>query len=34
LERAGTPIVGVVLNRTPLRQTNYYYKHYMSYYKS
>jgi polysaccharide biosynthesis transport protein len=33
LERTGTPIVGVVLNRTPLRQTNYYYKHYMTYYK-
>jgi polysaccharide biosynthesis transport protein len=34
LERTGTPVVGVVLNRTPLRQTNYYYKHYMSYYKA
>jgi capsular exopolysaccharide synthesis family protein len=33
LERTGTPIVGVVLNRTPLRQTNYYYKYYMTYYK-
>jgi capsular exopolysaccharide synthesis family protein len=34
LERTGTPIVGVVLNRTPLKQTNYYYKQYMSYYKA
>lgn len=34
LERTGTPIVGVVLNRAPLRQTNYYYKQYMTYYKA
>ena len=34
LERTNTPIVGVVLNRTPLKQTNYYYKQYMSYYKA
>ena len=33
LERTGTPIVGVVLNRPPLRQTNYYSQYYMTYYK-
>jgi succinoglycan biosynthesis transport protein ExoP len=33
LERAGTPIVGVVLNRTPLRQMDYYSKHYSAYYR-
>ena len=32
LERAGTPIVGVVLNRTPLNQLNSYYKQYSAYY--
>jgi len=26
LERAGTPILGVVLNRTPVKQLNSYYK--------
>lgn len=32
LDRAGTPIVGVVLNRTPVKQLNSYYKHYSAYY--
>ncbi len=32
LERTGTPIVGVVLNRTPLRHLNAYYKQYSAYY--
>jgi len=32
LERAGTPIVGVVLNRTPVNQLNSYYKQYSAYY--
>ncbi len=34
LERAGTPIVGVVLNRTPLKQLNTYYKQYGAYYRA
>jgi capsular exopolysaccharide synthesis family protein len=34
LERAGTPIVGVVLNRTPLKQLNNYYKQYSAYYSA
>jgi succinoglycan biosynthesis transport protein ExoP len=34
LERAGTPIVGVVLNRTPLKQLNSYYKQYSAYYSA
>lgn len=32
LERAGTPVLGVVLNRTPLKQLNGYYKQYSAYY--
>jgi capsular exopolysaccharide synthesis family protein len=32
LERAGTPIIGVVLNRTPVKQLNSYYKQYSGYY--
>lgn len=32
LDRAGTPIVGVVLNRTPVKQLNSYYKQYSGYY--
>jgi capsular exopolysaccharide synthesis family protein len=32
LERSGTPIVGVVLNRTPLKHLNSYYKRYSAYY--
>jgi len=32
LERTGTPIVGVVLNRAPLKRTHYYYKQYVTYY--
>ena len=34
LERAGTPIVGVVLNRTPVKHLNSYYKQYSAYYSS
>lgn len=34
LESAGTPIVGVVLNRTPLKHLNSYYKQYSAYYSS
>ena len=34
LERAGTPIVGVVLNRTPVKHLNSYYKQYSGYYSS
>jgi len=34
LERAGTPIVGVVLNRTPVKQLNSYYKQYSAYYSA
>jgi succinoglycan biosynthesis transport protein ExoP len=32
LERAGTPIIGVVLNRTPVKHLNSYYKQYGAYY--
>lgn len=32
LQRAGTPIIGVVLNRTPVKQLNSYYKQYSGYY--
>jgi succinoglycan biosynthesis transport protein ExoP len=32
LDRAGTPIVGVVMNRTPIGQLNAYYKQYRGYY--
>jgi polysaccharide biosynthesis transport protein len=32
LDRAGTPVLGVVLNRTPVKQLNSYYKQYSSYY--
>ena len=32
LDRAGTPIVGVVLNRTPVKNLNGYYKQYRGYY--
>lgn len=34
LERAGTPIVGVVLNRTPIKQLNGYYRQYSGYYRA
>ena len=34
LDRAGTPILGVVLNRTPVNQLNSYYKQYSAYYSS
>jgi capsular exopolysaccharide synthesis family protein len=32
LERAGTPILGVVMNRTPIKQLNSYYRQYSAYY--
>jgi capsular exopolysaccharide synthesis family protein len=32
LERSGTPILGVVLNRTPVKHLNSYYKQYSAYY--
>src|SRR6266478_531652 len=32
LDRAGTPVLGVVLNRTPVNQLNSYYKQYSAYY--
>jgi tyrosine-protein kinase Etk/Wzc len=32
LERTGTPIIGVVLNRTPVKHLNAYYKQYSGYY--
>jgi Mrp family chromosome partitioning ATPase len=32
LERSGTPIIGVVLNRTPIKHLNSYYKQYSGYY--
>lgn len=34
LERSGTPILGVVLNRTPVKQLNTYYKKYGAYYSA
>jgi polysaccharide biosynthesis transport protein len=34
LARAGTPIVGVVLNRTPIKRLNAYYKQYNAYYSA
>lgn len=34
LERSGTPILGVVLNRTPVKELNGYYKQYNAYYSS
>ena len=34
LERAGTPIVGVVLNRIPVKSLNSYYRQYSGYYSS
>ena len=34
LERSGTPVIGVVVNRMPLKSVNYYYRHYTSYYRS
>jgi capsular exopolysaccharide synthesis family protein len=34
LERAGTPIIGVVVNRTPVRHLNAYYKQYGAYYSA
>jgi capsular exopolysaccharide synthesis family protein len=34
LERAGTPIIGVVLNRTPVKHLNSYYKQYSAYYSA
>ena len=34
LERAGTPIIGVVINRTPVKHLNSYYRQYSGYYGS
>ena len=34
LDRAGTPVVGVVLNRTPVKHLNAYYKQYSAYYSA
>jgi polysaccharide biosynthesis transport protein len=34
LERAGTPIIGVVVNRTPVKHLNAYYKQYGAYYSA
>lgn len=34
LERAGTPIIGVVVNRTPVKHLNSYYKQYSGYYSA
>jgi capsular exopolysaccharide synthesis family protein len=34
LERAGTPIIGVVVNRTPVKHLNAYYKQYSGYYSA
>jgi capsular exopolysaccharide synthesis family protein len=34
LEHSGTPVIGVVLNRMPLKSMNYYYRRYTAYYHS
>ena len=34
LEHSGTPVIGVVVNRMPLKSLNYYYRRYTSYYHS
>lgn len=34
LDRSGTPVIGVIVNRMPLKSINYYYRHYTSYYRS
>lgn len=34
LERSGTPVIGVVVNRMPLKSLNYYYRRYTAYYHS
>jgi capsular exopolysaccharide synthesis family protein len=34
LERSGTPVLGVVLNRTPVKHLNSYYKKYSAYYSA
>ena len=34
LEHSGTPVIGVVVNRMPLKSVNYYYRRYTSYYRS
>jgi capsular exopolysaccharide synthesis family protein len=34
LQRSGTPILGVVLNRTPIKQLNTYYRQYSGYYSA
>jgi succinoglycan biosynthesis transport protein ExoP len=34
LERSGTPVIGVVVNRMPIKSLNYYYRRYTAYYHS
>jgi succinoglycan biosynthesis transport protein ExoP len=34
LEHSGTPVIGVVINRVPLKSVNYYYRRYSAYYHS
>ena len=34
LEHSGTPVIGVVINRMPLKSLNYYYRRYTAYYHS
>ena len=34
LEHSGTPVIGVVINRMPLKSVNYYYRRYTAYYHS
>ena len=34
LEHSGTPVIGVVLNRMPIKSVNYYYRRYSAYYHS
>ena len=34
LEHSGTPVIGVVVNRMPLKSVNYYYRRYSAYYHS
>ena len=34
LEHSGTPVIGVVVNRMPLKSVNYYYRRYTAYYHS
>jgi Mrp family chromosome partitioning ATPase len=34
VEHSGTPVIGVVLNRMPIKSMNYYYRRYAAYYHS